>query len=149
MENVLSSITPGNVLIQDSTKNAAKEAAIEAVHARVVAKPNFIRGSVELLVLYLLSQKDYYGYELSQLMDSLSDGVIKIPIGSLYPALYKLIEYGFISDHKEQVGKRMTRVYYHLEQPGFQRMHILITEYTKVHKAISSILDYTPEPEEK
>ena len=43
----------------------------------------------------------------------------------------------------------MTRVYYHLEQPGFQRMHILITEYTKVHKAISSILDYTPEPEKK
>ncbi len=96
MENVLSSIAPGNVLIQDPTKDAAKEAAIEAVHARVVAKPNFIRGSVELLVLYLLSQKDYYGYELSQLMDSLSDGVIKIPIGSLYPALYKLIEYGFI-----------------------------------------------------
>lgn len=149
MENVLSSIAPGNVLIQDPTKDAAKEAAIEAVHARVVAKPNFIRGSVELLVLYLLSQKDYYGYELSQLMDSLSDGVIKIPIGSLYPALYKLIEYGFISNHKEQVGKRMTRVYYHLEQPGFQRMHILITEYTKVHKAISSILDYTPEPEKK
>ena len=75
--------------------------------------------------------------------------LIKIPIGSLYPALYKLIEYGFISDHKEQVGKRMIRVYYHLEQPGFQRMHILITEYTKVHKAISSILDYTPEPEKK
>ena len=86
-------------MVQDQSNDTAKEAAVEAVHARVVAKPNFIRGSVELLVLYLLSQKDYYGYELSQLMDSLSDGVIKIPIGSLYPALYKLIEYGFISDH--------------------------------------------------
>ena len=149
MENVLNSIYSNSIMVQDQSNDTAKEAAVEAVHARVVAKPNFIRGSVELLVLYLLSQKDYYGYELSQLMDSLSDGVIKIPIGSLYPALYKLIEYGFISDHKEQVGKRMTRVYYHLEQPGFQCMHILITEYTKVHKAISSILDYTPEPEKK
>ena len=81
------------------------------------------------LCLYLLSQKDYYGYELSQLMDSLSDGVIKIPIGSLYPALYKLIEYGFISDHKEQVGKRMTRVYY-LEQPD-SSVCIFLTEYTR------------------
>ena len=137
MENVLNSIYSNSIMVQDQSNDTAKEAAVEAVHARVVAKPNFI------------SQKDYYGYELSQLMDSLSDGVIKIPIGSLYPALYKLIEYGFISDHKEQVGKRMTRVYYHLEQPGFQRMHILITEYTKVHKAISSILNYTPEPEKK
>ena len=116
MENVLNSIYSNSIMVQDQSNDTAKEAAVEAVHARVVAKPNFIRGSVELLVLYLLSQKDYYG---------------------------------FISDHKEQVGKRMTRVYYHLEQPGFQRMHILITEYTKVHKAISSILDYTPEPEKK
>lgn len=144
MENILNGIYTSPI-----TENSApNEAATDAIQSRVVTKPNFIRGSLELLVLYLLSQKDYYGYELTQLMDSLSDEVIKIPIGSLYPALYKFIEYGFISDHKEQVGKRMTRVYYHLEQPGFQRLNILLTEYNKVHKAISSILSYVPDSSE-
>lgn len=146
MENVLNSnIYGAKLLAQDSDSD--KE--IAAVQEKVNTKPNFIRGSVELLVLHLLSKKDYYGYELSQLMETLSDGVIKIPIGSLYPALYKLIEYGFISDHKEQIGKRMVRVYYHLEQPGRQRLNILVSEYNRVHNAISSILNYTPDAEEE
>lgn len=146
MENVLNSnIYGAKLLAQDSDSD--KE--IAAVQEKVNTKPNFIRGSVELLVLYLLSKKDYYGYELSQLMETLSDGVIKIPIGSLYPVLYKLIEYGFISNHKEQIGKRMVRVYYHLEQPGRQRLNILVSEYNRVHNAISSILNYTPDAEEE
>ena len=53
-------------------------------------KSNFRRGSVELLVLHLLSQRDYYGYELTQIMKTQSDGIMDIPVGSLYPALYKL-----------------------------------------------------------
>ena len=78
-------------------------------------KSNFRRGSVELMVLHLLSLRDYYGYELTQIIRQETNGVIDIPIGSLYPALYKLIDAGYISDHKEQVGKRMIRIYYHLE----------------------------------
>ena len=39
-------------------------------------KSNFRRGSVELMVLYLLSQKDCYGYQLTQLIEELTDGVI-------------------------------------------------------------------------
>lgn len=40
------------------------------------AKSNFRRGSVELLVLHLLQEKDYYGYELSQNIKSRSNGII-------------------------------------------------------------------------
>jgi len=64
-------------------------------------KSNFRRGSVELLVLHLLNQKDYYGYELSQTIKEQSDSVLNIPVGSLYPALYKLIDSGYIYDYKK------------------------------------------------
>ena len=46
-------------------------------------KSNFRRGSVELLVLHLLSGKDYYGYQLSKDTKEYSNGVLDIPIGSL------------------------------------------------------------------
>ena len=52
-------------------------------------KSNFRRGSVELLILHLLSQQDYYGYEISTLIREQTDGYLNIPVGSLYPALYK------------------------------------------------------------
>lgn len=76
-------------------------------------KSNFRRGSVELLILHLLSQQDYYGYEISTLIREQTDGYLNIPVGSLYPALYKLIDAGYISDYKKQVGRRQVNVYYH------------------------------------
>ena len=88
-------------------------------------KSNFRRGSVELLVLHLLNQKDYYGYELSQTIKEQSDSVLNIPVGSIYPALYKLIDSGYISDYKKQVGRRLIRVYYHIEDSGIQRLSTL------------------------
>ena len=81
-------------------------------------KSNFRRGSVELLILHLLSQQDYYGYEISTLIREQTDGYLNIPVGSLYPALYKLIDAGYISDYKKQVGRRQVNVYYHLEDSG-------------------------------
>ena len=54
-------------------------------------KSNFRRGSVELMVLYLLSLRDYYGYELTQILKEQTNGVMDIPVGSLYPALYTLV----------------------------------------------------------
>ncbi len=111
-------------------------------------KSNFRRGSVELLVLHLLSQRDYYGYELTQIMKTQSDGIMDIPVGSLYPALYKLIDNGYISDYKEQIGKRLTRVYYHLEPSGKERLDILLEDYYSTNQAIQNILKFTDNGEE-
>lgn len=112
-------------------------------------KSNFRRGSVELMVLYLLSQEDCYGYQLTQLIEELTDGVINIPIGSLYPALYKLTDAGYISDDKRLVGKRMERVYYHIEETGRKRLEILMDDYYATATAIQTVLAYHPTKKKK
>lgn len=105
-------------------------------------KSNFRRGSVELLILYLLNQRDYYGYELSQLIREQSDDYLNIPVGSLYPALYKLIDAHYISDYKKQVGKRLTHVYYHMEDAGRKRLALLLEDYYATSNAIQKVLQY-------
>lgn len=110
-------------------------------------KGNFRRGSVELLVLHLLNQRDYYGYELTQTIKIQTGGVMDIPVGSLYPALYKLIDNGCISDYKKQVGKRLTRIYYHIESVGKERLKILLEDYYTTSRAIQSILNYNDKKE--
>lgn len=107
-------------------------------------KSNFRRGSVELLILYLLSHKDYYGYELSQIIKEQSGTVLNIPVGSLYPALYKLIDLGYITDYKKQVGKRLIRVYYHIEKAGLDRLNNLIEDYNQTVNAVQQVLNYKP-----
>ena len=49
---------------------------------------NFKKGSVEMLLLHVLSCKgDCYGYQLSQLIKKSSENTLDFPVGSLYPAL--------------------------------------------------------------
>ena len=69
-----------------------------------------------------------------------SGGRIVTQEGSLYPVLYKLLDQGYISDRRVQVGRRMTRIYYHLEPAGAQRLQELIGEYRQISQGIDSII---------
>lgn len=112
---------------------------------------NFKKGAVEMLLLHILDAKgDCYGYQLSQLIKEISNGCIAYPEGSLYPALYKLIEKEYISDYKKQTGKRMIKVYYHIEDSGKERLEVLRNDYMSTTNSILQILnyDFQSEPEE-
>lgn len=105
-------------------------------------RDNFKKGSVEMLLLFLLQEGDLYGYQLSQLIKQRSEGIIIVPEGSMYPTLYRLLEKGCITDYKKQVGKRLIRVYYHLEQEGIKYLQGLLDDYFKINKGIQLLLDF-------
>ena len=103
---------------------------------------HFKKGAVEMVLLHILKEKgDCYGYQLSQIIKSASDGYLIIPEGSMYPALYKLIDKGYISDYKKQVGKRLIRVYYHLESSGEKRLIDLLQDYYETKESIEKVLN--------
>ena len=101
---------------------------------------SFRRGVMSLVFLSLLEREDMYGYQLVQETERKSGGRITTQEGSLYPVLYKLVDQGLISDRKVQVGKRMTRVYYHLEPAGQQRLKALTEEYEEITQGMFLIL---------
>jgi len=100
---------------------------------------SFRRGVMSLVILGLLRREDMYGYQLVQETERVSGGRIVTQEGSLYPVLYKLVDQGLISDKRVQVGRRMTRVYYHLEPAGQQRFAELLHEYQQITQGIRLI----------
>lgn len=100
---------------------------------------SFRRGVMSLVILGLLRKEDMYGYQLVQETERISGGRIVTQEGSLYPVLYKLVDQELISDRRVQVGKRMTRVYYHLEPAGEQRLQELLREYEEITQGIRLI----------
>lgn len=108
-------------------------------------KNNFKKGSVEMLLLSLLAEQDLYGYQMTQLIIERGGGYIKVPEGSMYPTLYKLESKNYISSYEKQVGKRLKRIYYHIEEEGHQYLNELIAEYYAVNDCISRILNYSTE----
>lgn len=109
----------------------------------MAGKGSFIKGSVEIIALQVLLDGECYGYELRQLITKYSDGVIKVPEGTLYPALYKLVDKGYIREEKRLTGKRGTviRVYYHIEESGKQYLQEQINEYHAIHEGIRKIIN--------
>ena len=102
---------------------------------------SFRRGVMTLVILALLEKEDMYGYQLVQETIQRSGGRIATQEGSLYPVLYKLLDQGLISDKKVQVGKRMTRIYYHLEPAGAVRLVELKAEFGEIVQGISMIAE--------
>lgn len=104
------------------------------------AQSSFRRGVMSLVLLALLKREDMYGYQLVQETAASSGGRLTTQEGSLYPVLYKLQEQGLISDRRVKVGKRMTRVYYHLEPAGEVRLAELISDYEEMTQGVFQII---------
>lgn len=107
--------------------------------------PNFRRGVMSLVILSLLKREDMYGYQLVQETAERSGGNLTTQEGSLYPVLYKLLDQGYISDKRIPVGKRMTRIYYHLEPAGEAYLQELIREYESITLGVIRIINNTEE----
>lgn len=101
---------------------------------------SFRRGVMSLVILALLKREDMYGYQLVQETEKQSGGRLTTQEGSLYPVLYKLLDQRYISDRKVQVGKRMTRVYYHIEPAGEEKLRELIREYEEMTQGVFQII---------
>ena len=93
-----------------------------------------------MVILALLRRKDMYGYELVQETANSSSGLLTTQEGSLYPILYQLEDAGLVSQQRIKVGKRMHRVYYHLEPAGLQRLEALTREYQQITQAVLNII---------
>lgn len=100
----------------------------------------FRRGVMSIVILSLLKREDMYGYQLVQETARGSNGKLVTQEGSLYPVLYKLLDQGYISDKKVLIGKRMSRVYYHLEPAGEEKLQELIDEYEEITQGVLQII---------
>lgn len=80
---------------------------------------------ISMIILKLLSGKEAYAYEIMQEMDQTFNGLLTIQRGTIYPALYRMEEEGLITGQKRLTGKRMERVYYHIEPKGYEELEKL------------------------
>lgn len=102
---------------------------------------NIKKATIEMLLLKLLSEEDMYGYQLSQELKKRSNGNYTILEGSMYPILYRLADQNYISFFEKKVGKRQSRVYYHLEIAGLKYLEDMKQSYSDYLNTISFLLN--------
>ncbi|MFW6079608.1 MAG: PadR family transcriptional regulator [Gemmatimonadota bacterium] len=80
------------------------------------------RGTLEMLLLKLLEERDRYGYELITALDERTDGAFAIADGTLYPVLYRLEEAGRVEPYWETRDRGVPRKYYRITDEGREEL---------------------------
>lgn len=108
-------------------------------------KNSIVTGITDLLVLSILDKEDSYVYEITKIINNCSENLLGISHNTVYTATYKLEEEKMITEYSRLVGKKRTRVYYHIEPSGKEHLKKLQKDYADmthgVKKVLSSIED--------
>ena len=98
-------------------------------------------GSLTMLLLRLLEEKDMYGYEMIETLRKKSNNVFELKAGSLYPLLHSLEEKNYVSSYEDDsTGK--TRKYYRLSGEGKRFLKEKKEEWEVYSTAVSSVLAF-------
>ena len=98
-------------------------------------------GSMTMLILKLLSEKDMYGYEMIDTLRKRSQNVFELKAGTLYPLLHGLEEKGVLTVYeKECLGK--VRKYYSITKKGRELLDKKTEEWKVYSNAVLNVLAF-------
>lgn len=100
-----------------------------------------LNGITDLLILDILSVEDSYAYEIEKKIQELSNQELTIPLNTVYTAIYKLEREGYITEYSKLVGRKRTRIYYHLEESGVSYVSELLESYQSLTTSVLATLD--------
>jgi len=104
------------------------------------ARSDLPLGTLDMLILRTLTLGALHGYAIAQHIGRLSDGVLRVEQGSLYPALERLLNRGWVTARwAESPTKRQAR-YYTITRSGRKQLEQRASEYDRVAAAIARVM---------
>ena len=98
------------------------------------------RGSLELIVLHLLTPGEAYGYEIVSKLTAQTNGALEVTDGTLYPVLYRLERAGYVAVRWETPERGVPRKYYALTPSGREELQQLTDEWITFANAMAKLL---------
>ena len=102
--------------------------------------PDILPGTVDLLILRMLQTTPLHGWAISRRIQQISQDVLQINQGSLYPALHRLEHQGWIEAEwaVSELGRRAK--YYRLTASGRRQLAIEAGEWDRIATAIGRVM---------
>ena len=108
-----------------------------------MAKPksDLLQGTVDLLVLKTLANGPMHGWGISQRIQQVSNGVLLINQGSLYPALYRLEGKGWLATEWGDSENNRQAKFYSLTRAGRKQLAHETATWERITAAVSLVLE--------
>jgi transcriptional regulator len=107
-----------------------------------MAKPksDLLQGTLDMLILKTLALGPMHGWGVSQRIQQISSGVLNINQGSLYPALYRLEDQGWIEAEWGSSDNNRQAKYYKLTRAGRKQLDEETANWQRLSAAIEQVL---------
>ena len=104
------------------------------------AKTDLLQGTLDMLVLRTLSTQSMHGYGIAQHIQRLSQAVLRVDQGSLYPALERLQQKGWVTSRWGITPTNRKARYYTITASGRKQLGEKSAAYDKVALAIARVM---------
>jgi len=105
-----------------------------------MAKTELLQGTLDLLILKVLNGAPQHGFGIAQRIHLLSQEVLTVEEGSLYPALYRLEEKGWIESEWGQSDNNRRAKFYALTKAGRKQLATEQQSWDRIAAAIAQVL---------
>ena len=101
---------------------------------------DLVQGTLDLLLLKILALEPLNGWAISQRLKSVSNDILQVSDGSLYPALHKLEQQGWISSEWKASENNRRAKFYELTRTGRRRLDIEKDAWLRLTAAMAQVL---------
>lgn len=101
---------------------------------------DLLKGTLDMLVLQTLHERDAHGYTIARLIEERSQAFLQVEQGSLYPALNRLEDRGWIDSYWATSEHNRRARYYRLTPKGRRQLQAECEQWTQLVRAIGLVL---------
>ncbi len=103
-------------------------------------KPEFLKGTLDMLILKIVALGPIHGYAISQRIQQISKDFFQVPQGSLYPALHRLEDRGWLAAHWRESETGRDAKFYTLTRKGRRQLETELVHWERLSDAVALIL---------
>lgn len=109
-----------------------------------MGKPtDLVQGTLDLLILKILELEPKHGWAIAKRIQQISNDVLKVQQGSLYPALYRLEKEGWITARWAESDTGRQAKFYALTRAGRARLKKEVASWERLSNAVNLVVQHT------
>jgi PadR family transcriptional regulator, regulatory protein PadR len=110
--------------------------------SRKTKKPDALQGTLDLLVLKTLSSEPQHGYAIAARIQQVTGDALRVEEGSLYPALHRMEQAGWIAAQWRITDKNRRARIYRLTRTGQKRLADEEAKWDRLAEAVGKVLRF-------
>src|SRR5437867_12251802 len=102
---------------------------------------NLLQGTLDLLILKVLTLSPLHGLGIARRIEQITAGTFQVKPGSLFPALHRMEEAGWLASSWGESENNRRAKYYQLTKAGSRQLHVEAAQWSRISVAMARALE--------